>query len=166
MNTYRKLLPDFRKVVYSRRGDDLSDKLYERRFYSLQGIKGSGGFKYYYLKIDGEVAAFRLGFEFKKIYFEWKSCHKSEFNKYSIGDLLTWMIVKNHIKNKLIAHNFMAGDYVYKERWATDSLTTINKKFIYFNDSYNSKFLKFYQKKVRNILKRIKNDSKKIINLI
>ncbi|WP_028469763.1 GNAT family N-acetyltransferase [Neptunomonas japonica] len=157
IDKYIELVPEFRNIVVSRRGVDLSDEAYNRRLESLKGIHGSGCFTFFYLKVDNEIVAFRFGYTFKNVYFEWKSCHKSEFNKYSLGDLMTWMVLKKHMKNGRTAHNFMAGDYVYKQRWATKELTSINSKCFFFDKSVTGLILKQYQIILRPKLKRLKS---------
>jgi CelD/BcsL family acetyltransferase involved in cellulose biosynthesis len=100
-----------------------------RRFFT-QLILEVPGVVVYVLLLNGELIAYRVGFDQSGIFYTWNTAYHPRFNSYSIGRILLGLIIKDLIGKKYKKINMMRGDYDYKRRWMTSEETITNYQFL------------------------------------
>ena len=127
---YLELEHLFRNLYQKRWGTDASENAYKRRRMGLKSLISKGLALVYVLKINDQVIAYKIGFVFQSIFWEWKSCADTDFNNYSINDIFLSKLIPLLASTGSKAYNFMGGDYEYKKRWSDEQLLTINRCYI------------------------------------
>jgi CelD/BcsL family acetyltransferase involved in cellulose biosynthesis len=84
----------------------------------------------YALLLDDRFIAYQLGFSQKDVFYDWNKSYDPEFSRYSVGNVLMGLILKDLIEKKFQKYNQMRGDYQWKRRWMTDEETVTNYQFL------------------------------------
>ena len=84
----------------------------------------------YVLLFNGELIAYRMGFDQNGIFYTWNTAYHPRFHSYSIGNILLGLIIKDLIEKNYRKINMMRGDYEYKRRWMTSEETITNYQFL------------------------------------
>lgn len=78
------------------------------------------------MKIDGVIAAYRIGFRGGNTIFDWNTSFALEFSKWSPGALLMLFILSNANEWKFSKYNLMRGEEQYKYIWTDKAEQTIS----------------------------------------
>ena len=84
----------------------------------------------YALLLDNRLIAYQLGFSQKGVFYDWNKSYDPEFGRYSVGNILMGLILKDLIERGCQKYNQMRGDYLWKRRWMTDEETLTNYQFL------------------------------------
>lgn len=90
----------------------------------------------YVLLIDGELVAYRIGFDQRGIFYTWNTAYDPRFHSYSVGKIILGLIIQDLIIRKYKKINMMRGNYSYKRRWMTDKEILTNYQFLYNINSH------------------------------
>ena len=130
---YMKVEKDFAAIHKNRWGTEIPKDARERRANALRYYLPSKEARIFALYVSGKLAAYKIGFMFKGIFWEWKSCSLTEFNEYSINEIFLHDLTEGLQKEGIAAYNFMAGEYEYKRRWGDPELKTTNSDYLSAN---------------------------------
>lgn len=70
------------------------------------------------LKLDGSIVAYRIGFAFDGMYYDWNAGYLPEYYRQSVGLASLILSAKWLIRHGYKGINFMAGIYPWKLEWA------------------------------------------------
>jgi len=76
------------------------------------------------------MISYWIGFLQKDVYYGWNTAFDPAFYKYSVGQILTGLLIQSLIANNFKKFNFMRGDEDYKRKWMTDEETLTNYQFL------------------------------------
>lgn len=135
---YLKFENDFAAMHRDRWGNEIPQDARERRSSALGHYLESKDARVFCLFVAGKLAAYKIGFVFRDIFWEWKSCSLTEFNDFSINDIFLHDLLEELQSQGVKAYNFMAGDYEYKRRWGDSDLEITNSDFVRANSRLGS----------------------------
>jgi len=84
----------------------------------------------YALLLNDRLIAYQLGFSQKDVFYDWNKSYDPELSRYSVGNVLMGLILKDLIEKRFQKYNQMRGDYNWKRRWMTDEATLTNYQFL------------------------------------
>jgi CelD/BcsL family acetyltransferase involved in cellulose biosynthesis len=108
---------------------------------------------FYQLSFDGDPAAYRLGFLYKGIYYDWHTGFCKDFEEFSPGFLILSYMIQHFIATGIHAINFMAGEYNWKYDWSWDKRKIDNYMFTSRSRGIASTLLNAYHHKIRDKIK-------------
>lgn len=123
---YEAREPIYAEIFRERWGRDVARDVSLRRTHFLRSLMATGEGRVYEIHAGGEIAGYKIGFLYRNVFWEWKSCIRLDFNRYSLNDIFILELMGKLREEGIQAYNFMAGDYDYKRRWANDWLQTEN----------------------------------------
>jgi CelD/BcsL family acetyltransferase involved in cellulose biosynthesis len=95
-----------------------------------------------FLKLNGRIIAYYLGFMYDNIVYFWNTGFDPEFSKVSPGKLLLHHWIKESFADGYREFDFMVGEESYKRQWT--SPTRPNYEFFIFKNTIRSNLLKCY----------------------
>jgi CelD/BcsL family acetyltransferase involved in cellulose biosynthesis len=95
-----------------------------------------------FLKLNGRIIAYYLGFMYDNIVYFWNTGFDPEFSKVSPGKLLLHHWIKESFADGCKEFDFMVGEESYKRQWT--SPTRPNYEFFIFKNTIGSNILKYY----------------------
>ncbi|MHA1767790.1 MAG: GNAT family N-acetyltransferase [Promethearchaeota archaeon] len=84
----------------------------------------------YILLFNNEMISYWIGFSHDGVFYGWNTSFDTKYYKYSVGQILTGLLIKYLIENNYKKFNFMRGDEDYKRKWMTDDEMLINYQFL------------------------------------
>ena len=72
-------------------------------------------------EIDENIIAYRIGFYYNNIFYDWNTCFDPKYFGISSGKLLMVKIIEHIFDDGYEEFDFMRGNEWYKQKWATGS---------------------------------------------
>jgi CelD/BcsL family acetyltransferase involved in cellulose biosynthesis len=90
-----------------------------RRFYTrlARWAASTGWLRLVFLRLDGRAIAFQLDLELRSRYYSLKIGYDPEFERFSPGKLLTYMMVSRAVASGLQVYELLGTDEPWKDRW-------------------------------------------------
>ncbi len=86
----------------------------------LASYNQRGWLDYTVMIIDGSIAAYRAGFRYRGVLYDWNTAFDPKYNAFSIGKVLLFLWIKHSFQRTDVQEfNFMRGESDYKEKFAT-----------------------------------------------
>lgn len=70
------------------------------------------------LRLEGELASYRLGFVVADQFLDWQTSYNGKFNEFDVGKILLAKAIEDCISKKYEQFNFLAGCEGYKLSWS------------------------------------------------
>jgi CelD/BcsL family acetyltransferase involved in cellulose biosynthesis len=104
-----------------RRGTAIASEEETRRFYTdlARWAASVGWLRLAFLRLDGRAIAFQLDLELRSRYYSLKIGYDPEFDRFSPGKLLTYMMVSRAVASGLEVYELLGTDEPWKDRWTT-----------------------------------------------
>lgn len=112
-----------------------------REFHRLasQKLLDEGLLRFYWLTLNGEVAATLYGFVWNRIFYFYLSGFNPDYASYGVGTLLFYEAITKSINEGVTQFDFMRGKEAYKYRFG--AIDTLNSRMIF---SRSEKLFKTY----------------------
>ncbi|HEY4131891.1 MAG TPA: GNAT family N-acetyltransferase [Gemmatimonadaceae bacterium] len=80
-----------------------------------------GWLDYAVMTIGGRVAAYRVGFRYRGVLYDWNTAFDPEYNSFSVGKVLLYLCIKKAFERQDVQEfNFMRGESEYKQKYTSD----------------------------------------------
>lgn len=102
-----------------RRGTAIASGEETTRFYTdlARWAASAGWLRLAFLRLDGRAIAFQLDLELRSRYYSLKIGYDPEFERFSPGKLLTYMMVSRAVASGLEVYELLGTDEPWKDRW-------------------------------------------------
>jgi CelD/BcsL family acetyltransferase involved in cellulose biosynthesis len=88
----------------------------------LSAYNQRGWLDYAAMTIDGQIAAYRLGFLYGGVVYDWNTGFDPQYNSFSVGKVLLHLWLQDLFRRQDVTEfNFMRGDSEFKRMYATES---------------------------------------------
>lgn len=121
---------------------------------AIAGQSGKGNMWYCRLILDGEVAAYHLGFLHRQVFYGWHVGFDPKFARNHVGVMILGFMIPEFMERGVQRINYMAGDYDWKLAWSPDRLVESNYLFSSPSNGLASWMLNLYHHSLRDKLKR------------
>jgi len=119
---FRDAIPTIRRIYEERWADDYwparPQAYYNCLADALEEPLSKGVARVYLIEINGDPAAYEIGFLNRGYYYDWQIAHRPKYQELSIGVLTISYITEQLVAEGCTGINFMAGVYDYKLKWA------------------------------------------------
>ena len=120
---------------------------------AIAGQFGEGKMWCCRLILNGEVAAYHLGFLHRQVFYDWHVGFHPKFARNHVGVMILGFMIPEFIERGVERINYMAGDYDWKLAWSPDRRTEANYMFSSPTAGPVSGFLNWYHHCLRDRLK-------------
>jgi CelD/BcsL family acetyltransferase involved in cellulose biosynthesis len=102
-----------------RRGTAIASRDDTTRFYTglARWAASTGWLRLAFLRLDGRAIAFQLDLESRSRYYSLKIGYDPEFQRFSPGKLLAYMMVSRAVSSGLEVYELLGTDEPWKDRW-------------------------------------------------
>lgn len=154
---YLAQVDEMRRLYNSRWLDDHrlppDDKYYQCRHKAVTSLFEAKRMVLFLLNVDGQMAAYSLGFIHKQIFYDWQVSHDPRFGQFSPGILILGKCIEELISRGFTGFNFMAGDYPYKRSWSSQDPKSTNYELFAGNGSVHARLYLKYRLQWRDRLR-------------
>lgn len=128
----------------------LFDNARNREFYIriARRFEESGLLRFSKLVVGDEIAAMHFGFAYNRRFYYYIPAYSPDYEKYSVGRILTLDLIKQSFDEGITCFDFMAGDEEYKYLFSNQEDTLI--KAYVFNRNLKGRWLGFLKRAVMN----------------
>ena len=129
------------------------DKYYQCRHRAVTSLFDRKRMVLFLLCLDGQMAAYSLGFIHKQIFYDWQVSHDPSFGQFSPGILILGKTIEELISMGFTGFDFMAGDYPYKRSWSPQDPRSTNHELFAGNNSVRARLYLKYRLEWRDRLR-------------
>jgi CelD/BcsL family acetyltransferase involved in cellulose biosynthesis len=114
-------------VVHAKRQRDLERSSFFEREAEASFVREmlaiydrKGWLDYSVMTIGGQVAAYRVGFLYRGVLYDWNTAFDPQYNNFSIGKVLLYVCIKKAFERDDVQEfNFMRGESDYKQKYTS-----------------------------------------------